>query len=238
MSSAPKPVAVSRRPPIFSRGLAVGIVSSAADLRSALRLRAQPDLLELRLDALRATLDEVESQLPRLAAPLIITARDPREGGLHALSVRARRKLAERFLPTARYVDFELRSTRASEPLLARCLEKRVGVILSVHDFDGTPAVPVLTRLAETAAARHADIFKVATRVDTASQLDRLLEFFDSNRDRLPVAAMGIGALGRQSRIELARRGSVLNYGYLGTSQLPGQLSLRELRALLRGTPK
>jgi 3-dehydroquinate dehydratase len=43
---------------------------------------------------------------------------------------------------------------------------------------------------------------------------------------------MGIGKLGRRSRLELARRGCLLNYAHLGSPAAPGQLSLRDLRRL------
>jgi 3-dehydroquinate dehydratase len=60
-----------------------------------------------------------------------------------------------------------------------------------------------------------------------------LLDFYDRQRRQGPLAAMGIGKFGRASRLELARRGSVLNYAHLGSAAVPGQLSVRDLRRLL-----
>ena len=59
----------------------VGVIASRADLERAVRMRRPPDLFELRLDRLAGMADEVENVLPRLRTPLIITARDPHEGG-------------------------------------------------------------------------------------------------------------------------------------------------------------
>ena len=41
---------------------------------------------------------------------------------------------------------------------------------------------------------------------------------------------MGIGELGRRTRLELLRRGSVLNYAHLGRARIAGQPSLRDIR--------
>ena len=53
----------------------VGVIASRADLERAVRMRRPPDLFELRLDRLAGMADEVENVLPKLRAPLIITAR-------------------------------------------------------------------------------------------------------------------------------------------------------------------
>ncbi len=48
---------------------------------------------------------------------------------------------------------------------------------------------------------------------------------------RQTLAVMGMGPLGRVSRLALATAGSVLNYGYLGSGpQVPGQWSAATLR--------
>jgi 3-dehydroquinate dehydratase len=46
----------------------------------------------------------------------------------------------------------------------------------------------------------------------------------------LPLSVMGIGKLGRKSRQELMRRGSILNYAHLGRASITGQPSLEDMR--------
>ena len=77
------------------------------------------------------------------------------------------------------------------------------------------------------------EIFKVVTRTDSAADLARLLDFFDEQHQRLPLAVMGVGRLGKKSRIALAHRGSLLHYVHLGTAVVPGQLSLAAAQKLL-----
>ena len=211
----------------------VGVIASRDDLEQALRMRQPPDLFELRLDRLAGIVGRVETKLPKLRAPLIITARHPNEGGSGRLSLRQRRALLNRFLTHADYLDVELRSARALRVLLAIAKTKKVRRIISFHDFKSTPSARLLVAKAHNAKALRADIFKVATRTDTPTELGRLLEFITKNRVNVRLAVMGIGGLGAISRVLLTRAGSVLIYASLGPmTDVEGQLSLEQLRAL------
>jgi 3-dehydroquinate dehydratase-1 len=191
-----------------------------------------PDLFEVRLDALSERAGELSRSLDRLRAPLIITARHPAEGGQNALSAARRGALLLEFLPRARYVDIELRSVGPLAAVVAEARRLEVQLIISAHDFRCTPEIGDLRTLADRARAASADIFKLATRVETSADLARLIAGFEALKTELPVSAMGIGALGRQARRALLARGSVLNYAHLGTAQVEGQFSLAELRRL------
>ena len=217
----------------------VGVIASGADLDCALQTRTPPDLFELRLDRLADIIEQLENKLPRLRAPLIITARHPQEGGAKNLTLVQRRDLLTRFLPHAQYVDVELRSAFALRPLLGLAQEKRVRRIISFHDFKSTPPLRVLAAKAHAARAHGANIFKTATRTDTPKQLARLLQLVATEDVDLPVSAMGIGNLGAISRVLLARAGSVLVYASItARTDLEGQLSLEQLRALGMASPR
>ncbi|HEV3147645.1 MAG TPA: type I 3-dehydroquinate dehydratase, partial [Chthoniobacterales bacterium] len=141
----------------------VGVISSPDDFRFAIRMRSPPDLFELRLDHLVGVVSELEDKLSMLPAPLIITARHPREGGANNLSIKHRRELLSRFLPRAHYVDVELRSAEALGSLLEIARRKNVRRILSFHNFSSTPSTRSLRARARAAKSCGADIFKVAT---------------------------------------------------------------------------
>jgi 3-dehydroquinate dehydratase I len=215
---------LGRRPRI------VGVIMSLTDLDSAIRMRKPPDLFELRLDQLARDVDEVENKLSRLRAPLIMTARHPREGGANQLSTRQRRDLLLRFLPRARYIDVELRSVNALRSLLQAAKRKNVGRIVSFHNLKATPDSRTLRTKARAAKSDGANIFKVATRTDTPAQLARLLEFITKRDADLAVSVMGIGTLGAISRLLLAHYGSALIYASIGQSQIEGQMSLEQFR--------
>ncbi len=211
-----------------------GVISSRADFDRALRMRTPPDLFELRLDVFGAKIRAFRRRIEKLGTGIIITARHPREGGANQLSGRKRRELLLSFLPQAAWVDIEVRSAPAMAAVFQAARKKGVRTILSFHDFRGTPRARRLDELTRHAARWGADLFKVATRTDTPAQLERLLDLFERSRRAQNVVAMGIGKLGRKSRLELARRGCPLNYAHLGGSRVAGQLSIAELRRVLR----
>ena len=211
----------------------VGVITSCADMNSAIQLRHPPDLFELRLDHLVGVIDEVEEKILQLNSPLIITARHPLEGGTNKLSLLQRRNLLTRFLPYAKYVDVELRSAFAMHALLTLADQRKVRRIISFHNFKSTTTPRILSAKARAAKVHRASIFKLATRTDTPVQLARLLSFITNEKVDLPVSAMGIGKLGAISRLLLARAGSVLVYASIaGRTDIEGQLPLEQLRAL------
>jgi len=225
----------TRRTVKEARPRLVGVIASPADLRFAVAMRQPPDLFELRLDHLCGALDQLERKMSILSAkgPIIITVRDPREGGANNLSLLERRGLLLRFLPYAKYIDVELRLAHAFKSLLARARKQNVRRILSFHDFKSTPSPRSLRAKAALAKAHGADIFKVATRTDNPADLARLVDFVLNKDVDLAVSVMGIGKLGAISRLLLARGGSVLNYASLHRSQIEGQLPLEILRSTL-----
>jgi 3-dehydroquinate dehydratase-1 len=226
--TARTPVKISK-----ARAQTVAVIASRPDWHRALRMKSPPDLFELRLDHLIECLDEIENKMSILPAPIIITARHPLEGGANRLSVQRRRDLLRRFLPHARFVDVELRSAKTFRSILDLARRKKIGRIISFHDFDHTPSPGVLKTKIRAAKGSGADIFKIATRTDTPAQLERLLDFVAGNSVDLPISAMGMGKLGAFSRIVLAQLGSILIYASVRRAQVEGQLSIQQLRSAL-----
>lgn len=187
------------------------------------------DILEARLDSLSVRTLPVSWPLP-----VIATARHPDEGGHGGLSLNARRQLLESALPWASAVDVELRSSKELAPVIAGAHQHGRTVILSHHDFDSTPPLALLKRLAIRAADRGADLFKVATLLHDRNDLQRLIEFQMAELP-IPVTTMGMGPAGRFSRIVLSGFGAPLCYGWLGRPQVPGQWPALELAGLLAG---
>ena len=211
-----------------------GVIFSRADLQRALRMRTPPDLFEIRLDRFANCIDEIDAATGLLPAPLIITARDPGEGGANHLPLPRRRALLLPFLPHAAWVDVELQSARSLASVLRSAEAHGVRTILSFHDFKTTPRAAHLDQIVSRAQSLGAGLIKIATRTDSRAQLDTLLDFFERHRPLANVVVMGIGRLGRASRLELARRGCTLNYAHLGSPATAGQLSVSELRRSLR----
>src|SRR4029450_13485322 len=112
------------------------------------------------------------------------------------LSDTQRRELLIRFLPAARFVDIELHSARALRSVLELARRQDVRRIISFHDFNSTPDLRTLRAKAHRANKLGADVFKGATRTDTANQLARLRDFMARKDLDLPLSVMGIGKIG------------------------------------------
>ena len=212
----------------------VAVVASPRALAQATRLRHPPDLFELRLDALCHSLGGIVRALPKLGAPLLLTARHPAEGGVGQLRLAKRRSLLVHFLEHAAIIDLELRSVGQMQDLIGEMQQRQIELLVSLHDLRAALPPNELLRHARSAAAAGAAIFKVVTRTDTQAQLARLIAFFEASRDLLPIAAMGIGKLGLESRYRLDELGSALSYASLGWANAAGQPSLSQLRRARR----
>jgi 3-dehydroquinate dehydratase-1 len=222
---------------LYSREpLVVGAVSQAATL-SALGdmtgLADECDVVELRLDTLGLSPAEVHEHAKRQSRPILITARHPDEGGHGGLSVAERSALLDACLDLAALVDVELRSAMDLQNVISKAKARGVGVIGSYHDFNATPSDDVLRGAVDFGLQFKLDAVKIATTLNSGDDLARLIQLLDREK-RIPLSVMGMGGLGRVSRITLARCGSVLNYGYIGESNAPGQWPARRLKELLK----
>ena len=211
-----------RRIKIPARAL-VGVIASTDELRLASRMRAPPDLFELRLDHLP---NLPESQLSRLRRPLIITARHPAEGGKRC----NRKSLLRQFLPYAKFVDIELRSMPELREIWTEARRLGVGRICSVHDFKRTPEILILRKQFSRSRKANANIFKLVTRADSLRDLLTLFEFLWMERALMPVCVMAVGKFGPISRLLFREAGSVLIYAPLRHALYEGQLTLAQLR--------
>ena len=215
--------------------MVVGTVWSAGSLAAACALGpgpGGPDVLELRVDHFARRPGQLDALAARAPRPLLVTVRHPAEGGAAPglLDARVRHRLYGHFRFSAAMVDVEVRSLRELAATVTRARADGVRVVASFHDFRAVPDARTLRELATCAVDGGADVFKVAATVTRPGELARLLDLLEDER-RLPLAVMGMGALGRVSRLALAAGGSVLNYGYLGKrAQVPGQWPAGVLR--------
>ena len=201
----------------------VGVIASTDELRLATRMRAPPDLFEVRLDQLP---NLHESQLSRLRRPLIITARHPAEGGKRC----NRKNLLRKFLPYAKFVDIELRSMRELREVWAEARRLDVGRICSVHDFKRTPELPILRKQFSRSRKFNGNVFKLVTRADSLRELLTLFEFLWTHSSLMPVCVMAVGKFGPISRLLFREAGSAFIYAPLSHALYDGQLALGQLR--------
>lgn len=213
----------------------VATVHTAGGLRQAVRLdRREVRFVELRLDALAKDLPVVERAISGIAAPILITARHGAEGGVGRLSAAQRRDLLGRFLLRADALDVELRSAASMSGLVQEARRRGIRRVVSFHDFRRTPGLVRLRTVIGQSVRAGADIVKIATHLRDAKDLSVLLLL--QSTVKVPLATMGMGPLGKVSRLVLAAAGSRLNYGYLDKPQVEGQWPALELVQRLEET--
>ncbi len=190
------------------------------------------DLVEFRADALSPGPERLAAAMQSCPLPALLTVRAHEEGGLAALSLESRGELFQQLLPCAQLVDVEIAHLASLSGVVAAARQAGVVVVASFHDFHGTPDRIVLEDLVAQALAGGADAVKFATTLHGSADLATLASLQESTPT--PLATMGMGPLGRVSRLLLASLGSVLNYGYLDQPTIHGQWPARRLRELIR----
>ena len=201
----------------------VGTVHTLAGLRDAARLRRGRgvDVVEVRLDCLAAQEGRLEELISAIRLPVLLTARHPLEGGTGNLTSARRRGLLEAFLPFASLLDVESRSAAALGGVIEAARKRRVEIVLSSHNFTQTPGPASLARTQREALRHGADICKIAVHLRNSVDLARLL-LLQTAASR-PLATMGMGPLGKISRLLLPLAGSCLVYGFIDRPQVAGQ---------------
>ena len=214
----------------------VGSISSVDVLQSMAGGSELPfHIAELRLDQMSPTggfWQAAAGRLMKRGVPVILTIRSAAEGGGWQWSESARAALYELSLPYVSAVDIEIRS-RIFRRVTDAARGRDCVVIGSFHDFEGTPSRAVLERMAARARRVGADVVKLATMIRKPGDVAVLSELLRAGA-RGPLCVIGMGDLGRDSRISLPREGSCLAYGYVGRPAAPGQWSCEALASALR----
>lgn len=220
-----------------SRPLAVGVVADSTALEHFTSLdnasRANLcDVAELRLDQLKIPAADLRAMLAGNTLPLLLTARHPAEGGQAPEDPATRAAMIEPLLDLATLIDIELRSAAQMQGTIQKARAAGVPVVGSFHDFQATPADEVLRGAVNFAQQAGLDAVKIATYLNMQDDLARLMKLTGENH-RLRLSVMGMGPWGRVSRLVLAKCGSLLNYGFIGASNAPGQWPVARLKELI-----
>jgi 3-dehydroquinate dehydratase/shikimate dehydrogenase len=204
---------------------------AARQLRRSLR---ETPTIELRLDWLKTDAERrrflawLRRSRPRGAA-LIATCRRREGGGLLEGSVQDEL----RWLKLAGdagclWCDLEVETLRKLPPNSIRKHGLPRRILLSLHDFRGTPP------LGPTLGARwrgQVDALKVAAAARTIADSVRLLRFAARMRN---CVAVPMGEVGLPARLLALREGSALAYAPVSAATAPGQVSLHEMTHLYR----
>lgn len=184
------------------------------------------DIYEVRVDRFESF--ELAPLKP-FADRLIITIRRAEEGGFRRIPEEERLELYRRAMTLKpRYVDVEARSEIAGE-VMREARKRRVGVILSYHDFEETPPFETLMEILQGMASMNPDVVKIVPTANSHLDNVRVLRLYEHAEN---LVAFCMGPLGRISRLFSALL-APFTYASLEKAVAPGQMSVEELRKLL-----
>ena len=187
------------------------------------------DAVELRIDRFSSwdtafALDEVGRYA---GIPTVATIRAGAEGGGWTQPEAARAALYEAVIPQVDAVDIELSSTDILAEVIEAAHASGRLALGSYHNFEQTPALDVLEKIASEGRRRGADIVKVACFCQGPEDLQRWAHFTVDQAEE-GVITIGMGPAGMLSRIFFPALGSLLTYTFLGAPTAPGQLNCED----------
>lgn len=241
----PKPLPfASQRTPAIIVPVMAGSLTQLQEFAALARETQGIDVLEWRVDAFiaadpaHAEFEQLRSAYAVLAAtdlPVLVTVRSKAQGGLVAFSAGDYAALVTRLLdlqPAA--IDVEVAHIESPE-LVKLAKDARVPVVVSDHDWHGTPMVSAMVARLEDMAHIGADVAKIAVTPQMADETLDLLAACHAANDTLDIPVIGIamGELGRASRVIGQDFGSAATFAALDAASAPGQLSVANMRDVL-----
>lgn len=210
----------------------------------------RPDILEWRVDFFEgigetAAVIDVLSGIRRAAGgiPILFTRRSSREGGEHIALAEAEVISLYRAVCASGHVDlvdFEMSNPPADVHAVREISRERgIKLILSFHDFQGTPAREMIEQRFAQAASLGADIAKVAVMPRSMDDVLTLLAatLHSSGKLEIPLVSMSMGNLGAVTRMCGWAFGSAMTFAVGEGSSAPGQMAIEDVdaaRALLQ----
>ncbi len=201
-------------------------------------------LVEIRADHLLSKglkPEDCMEYLRQQKLPFIFTMRSHLEGGQVEMSSGERLDIIEKSMSMGpACVDLELSTIKGektrSDKLIADAQKLKICVIASYHDFEKTPDVERLKEIAREEASTGADMLKIATYVRDENDILTLLRLTSEIRKELgkPMAVMGMGDLGRITRIAAVGFGSDLVFADLFGASASGQIPYNKAREMIR----
>lgn len=210
------------------------LAAATAHLDDEPDARPHADCVEFRMDMADTPLEDLDDYDGEL--PLLCTNRAAWEGGGAEADGRLDALEAAVQHPAVEAVDVELRAIEdGAQSTVDHVRDAGAAVVVSVHDFDGTPDGEELSRLLARAAAAG-DVGKLSV---TARDLDDALRLLTVTRamtaEGATVATMAMGEPGRHTRAVAPVYGSCIGYAPVDPARAtaPGQFDLATLAALV-----
>ncbi|MBI4646581.1 MAG: type I 3-dehydroquinate dehydratase [Bacteroidia bacterium] len=194
------------------------------DIKKCLTMMHKVDLAEIRLDLTTFTFEEIK-QIFSASLRLIATCRPGRYSEIQRSEI-----LLTAVKNGAAFVDIE---TEASEQykknIILTAKKNKCKIMVSYHNYESTPDEDTLQKIIKNGFRQGADIMKIACRVNVIPDCATLFSLY---RCQKPLIAIGMGALGRITRIAAPYLGAPFTYASFeeGKETADGQIDFKTLK--------
>ena len=207
---------------------------------------ASTDIAEWRIDYLDIATDgtallalgkRIEQALA--GKPLIVTFRTQAEGGSKAIRDADYGALYATLLRGGfvQMLDVEMfRDPQVVQSLVSAAHQAGAKVVMSSHDFHGTPPREEIVARLLRQQAMGADVLKIAVMPRDAGDVLALLDATWQVRQQSvrPLLTMAMGGTGVVSRLAGETFGQAMTFGMIGTPSAPGQVEVEQLQSVLQ----
>jgi len=220
-------------------GVCVSVASETADQAIEIAKHSEPhaDVIEIRLDSLSQP--DVAPFMKNLVKPLLFTNRPTWEGGAFKGSEGERIALLLKAIESdCALVDLELKTTHELRAeLLDVFLEHpQTGLVISWHDFSGTPSSDELSDILQQQIESGAHIGKIITTANDYMDVLRVLNLQAiAKENNFPLIAFCMGQIGMISRLATLKLGGYMTYASPdgGDETAPGQMPVSLISEML-----
>ena len=189
------------------------------------------DIIELRIDQFsNLEIDyilEHGKKVKEKGFYLLATVRSKKEGGSD-IPDKERFEIFSKIVHFADILDIELTSENINKDVID--LSKGHGKLslVSYHDFEKTPSEEEIQEIIDRANSLSPDIIKYAFNVKGFEDVGKIMSVTHKNRDK-KIVAIGMGELGKITRVAGYFFGSLISYTFIGKSFAPGQIEASRL---------
>lgn len=192
------------------------------------------DIAEIWLDQLVEP--DLDVLIKRSPMPVLAVCKRRREQGAFTGSYEAQASLLTQAMEAgAKYIDIPLfMPENVNKKIVQHARRRAVSVIISHHDFKGTPEFKKMEALTQQMKQRGADVVKLALQTECAEDGVRVVALAKQlQAEKTRHILIGMGPEGRLTRILTPTLGGEMMFAVLHKKRqtAQGQLSVEELRA-------
>lgn len=200
-------------------------------LENLLIAKAATDRVELRADSIKDLQSkDIETLKKNSPAHTIFTYRSVKEGGLFGGSAKEQKLIYEQAFSSG----FELIDLSLGNSLLKNLnTDERKRLLVSYHNFEATPSFDKLKAVLKKMREESPAAIKISCMVNGPKDVFVLADILKERKEREKLIVIGMGELGKLTRVMFPSMGSYLTYAAMDEKKLaPGLMTLKDIQSI------